>query len=210
MPSPSAPPDARARPLAFPSARVERDAHHTFAVVCQHVRETDRVLDVGCGAGWVAAMLHGRGQREVIGVDVVDGRRTDIPHFELFDGVALPFPDQRFDAVVLAFVLHHVPNDRKRALLREVGRVVCGHVVVLEDTPVNWIDRLMNQLHGRAYRRSIGSRASFGFYTQAEWETLFRDEGFDVIASQRLPRTIRSPLMPFARSVVVLRRPARR
>jgi len=108
------------------------------------------------------------------------------------------------DVVVLSFVLHHVPDERKRALLREALRVCRGTVVIVEDTPVTLLDRLMNRRHGESYRRRIKSTASFGFLTEGEWRWLFRGMGLEPEA-RPLSRFCRSILQPFARTAFLLR-----
>jgi len=141
----------------------------------------------------------------VQGVDIVDIRRNKDYPFRLYDGLTLPFPDRSFDVVVLSFVLHHVPDDRKLALLEEALRVSRGKVVVVEDTPTSAFDRVMNRRHGESYRRKIGSRASFGFLTEGEWRWLFRGMGLEPEA-RPLSRFCRSILQPFARTLFVLRK----
>jgi SAM-dependent methyltransferase len=160
------------------------------------------VLDVGCGEGYVLAEL--AAAHEVMGVDIVDLRATELPRFALYDGLHLPCADGSFDAVLLAFVLHHVPNDLKPALVREARRVTRRTLVVLEDTPRTFLDRLACGLHGRAYRRKVGSTAAFGFYDQARWDAFFAELGLAVVTSTALPRFERDWKRPWARSCFVL------
>jgi hypothetical protein len=107
--------------------------------------------------------------------------------------------------VVLSFVLHHVPNERKLALLEEALRVSRAKVVVVEDTPSTAFDRLMNRRHGEAYRRKIRSSAAFGFLTAGEWRWLFRGMGIEP-EMHPLSRFCRSIVQPFARTLFVLRK----
>ena len=117
----------------------------------------------------------------------------------------MPFPDRTFDLVVLSFVLHHVPNEKKLALLDEALRVSRAKVVIVEDTPSTAFDRLMNRRHGESYRRRIRSTAAFGFLTQGEWRWLFRGMGLEP-ETHPLSRFCRSILQPFARTAFVLRK----
>ena len=181
---------------------------HTLSFVRPVLRAGDRVLDIGCGEGWVLAEL--AGEHEVMGVDIVDLRRKFIPPFgfELYDGLQVPCADGSFDVVLLTFVLHHVPNDRKAQLVREARRVTRRNVVVLEDTPRNAIDRLACNMHGRAHRKRIGTTADFGFYDQTGWEIFFDQQGLRVTTSQALPRFGRDLIRPWARSWFVLEKTA--
>jgi SAM-dependent methyltransferase len=178
------------------------------SLVAPHLAPGAAVLDIGCGEGWVAEEVSRRGVAEVVTVDVVDVRRSRALPFSLYDGVHLPFPDARFDVVMLNFVLHHVPNERKVALLSEALRVTRRKVFILEDTPTTALDRFVSQRHGEAYRRKIASDAPFGFLTPNEWLWLFRGMGLEAEATS-LSRFCRSVAQPFARAAFVVRKPPR-
>lgn len=190
--------------LAYHSRGVPRDARHTVSLVSPHAPSGSTVLDVGCGEGYVAAEL-ARGGASVSMVDIVDIRRVAGGTFRRFDGTHLPFDDGTFDLVMLNFVLHHVPDDGKIALLREAARVSRDKIFIMEDTPRNALDRWMNDQHGRRFRERIASNAPFGFLTRREWEWLFRGLGFPSCESRSLGRFCRAPWQPFARSTFVLR-----
>jgi ubiquinone/menaquinone biosynthesis C-methylase UbiE len=91
-----------------------------------------RVLEVGCGTGVVARDLAAiPGVASVVGVDpsrqFIQRARAlsqDDPvlRFEVGDGTALPFDDQRFDVAVFATTLCHVTDPR--AALGEAFRVL--------------------------------------------------------------------------------------
>lgn len=187
----------------YHSRIVRRESRQAAALVACHVQAGAGILDVGCGEAYVAAELVHRGMR-VETVDIVDVRRVRELNFRLFDGLNLPFPDGAFEVVMLNFVLHHVPDDRKPHLLREAARVSRDKVFILEDTPRNAFDRLMNRRHGESYRNKIGSRAPFGFLTRREWEWLFTGLGLLLRESRALGRFCRAPWQPFARSAFLL------
>ena len=189
----------------YRSRTVRKETMHTVSLLTPHLAPGDSVLDVGCGEGYVLDELADRGVRNVHGVDIVDIRRHKDRPFRLYDGATLPFRDRSFDLVVLSFVLHHVPNDRKLALLGEALRVSRAKVVVVEDTPSTALDRLMNRRHGEAYRRKIHSTAAFGFLTAGEWRWLFRGMGLEP-EMHPLSRFCRSIIQPFARTAFVLRK----
>ena len=93
-----------------------------------------RVLDIGTGTGHVAEAIGATGLT-IVGCDVVDLRMA-VVRFVLYDGGALPFRSNGFDAVLLVTVLHHVPAAQHNLLLAEALRVlrVGGRLVVFEDT----------------------------------------------------------------------------
>jgi ubiquinone/menaquinone biosynthesis C-methylase UbiE len=175
---------------------------HTLSCVRPALRPGDAVLDIGCGEGFVLAEL--AAEHQVMGIDVVDLRATSLPRFARYDGLHVPCPDRSFDVALLTFVLHHVPNELKPVLVREVARVTRRAIVVLEDTPRTLLDRLAATLHGRAFQRKVGSTAAFGFYDQGRWERFFADAGLRVAVSTRLSRLERDWKRPWARSCFVL------
>jgi SAM-dependent methyltransferase len=187
----------------YHSRGARRDTQHTVGLVSPHVARGAAVLDVGCGEGYVAAEL-ARREADVTTIDIVDIRRVECGPFQRFDGDYLPFRDHQFDLVMLNFVLHHVPDDRKIGLLREAARVSRDKVFILEDTPRNLLDRLLNRRHGERFRARIGSCAPFGFLTRREWEWLFRGLGLPLRESRTVGRFSRAPWQPFARSAFLL------
>jgi SAM-dependent methyltransferase len=88
-------------------------------------RKTNRLLDIGCGAGSLleAARKHGW---QAQGLDVSSHAATHVRGlgFEVFEG-ELPeaaFPDQHFDVVTAAELLEHIFEPR--ALVQEVARIL--------------------------------------------------------------------------------------
>lgn len=90
-----------------------------------------RLLDIGCGTGYVVA-LYARGGARVTGIDIaersVELTRKRLEYLglqakvQIGNAESLPFPDASFDVVSSFGVLHHTP-DTARAL-REVHRVL--------------------------------------------------------------------------------------
>jgi ubiquinone/menaquinone biosynthesis C-methylase UbiE len=152
----------------------------------------------------VAWQLAQRHRGLVCAVDIVDCRKRRTSQFALYDGINLPFGDASCDVVNLSFTLHHIPNETKPSVIAEVRRVVRRAVVVMEDTPRNFIDRYYNRRHGEEFRRSIGSTAAYGFYTQKEWEAFFAAHGFAIVQTTRIGRFARDWEQPFARTCFVL------
>jgi len=96
-----------------------------------------RWIDVGCGNGAFTQLIVDRcAPSEVHGIDPSDGQlafaRTRLPgrvaRFWQGDAMALPFPDNRFDAAVMALVLVFVPDPRKG--VDEMVRVVASGGIV--------------------------------------------------------------------------------
>ncbi|HTO80910.1 MAG TPA: class I SAM-dependent methyltransferase [Methylomirabilota bacterium] len=66
-------------------------------------------------------------------------RFPGLAEFTPFDGIALPFPDGRFDLAFAACVFHHIEHDRHVSLLGEIHRVLrpAGRLFVFEHNPLN-------------------------------------------------------------------------
>lgn len=107
-------------------ALMSRATGFAIAPLLDCVRPGDRVLDVGCGPGTLAAAAAERGA-QVTGVDLAEGMvaeaRRRHPGLELLqaDAEALPFPDGAFDVALGAFLVNHTPD--AEAAVRELRRV---------------------------------------------------------------------------------------
>lgn len=129
------------------------------------------VLDLATGTADVALALvrHGRGVRQVIGVDQAEemlrlGRNkverhglADRIHFEKADALALPFKAGLFDAVTVAFGLRNLPDLIKGFM--EIRRVLGpgGRLIVLEfSMPANFLVRPFFYLYLKFIVPAIG------------------------------------------------------
>jgi len=159
-----------------------------------------RVLDVGCGSGFIAHHLSALLGARVSGIDV--RKNVDAPiDYAAFDGVHFPVEDDSFDAVLLCYVLHHAQD--QPAFLDEVKRVLRdgGLVVVYEDIPEARWDSAACRAHDRAWRSRTGPCT---FRLWEEWRHIFTAAGFEVISERRLSRW-RNLTHPVRRGLYVLR-----
>lgn len=159
-----------------------------------------RVLDVGCGSGFIAHHLSALLGTRVSGIDV--RKHSDAPiDYAAFDGAHFPADDNSFDAVLLCYVLHHAQD--QPAFLREVRRVLRagGLVAVYEDIPEAAWDATACRAHERAWRKRTGPCR---FRLWEEWRHVFNAAGFEVISVRRLSRW-RNLTHPVRRGLYVLR-----
>jgi SAM-dependent methyltransferase len=146
-----------------------------------------RVLDVGCGDGFIDKLvMERRPDLEISGIDVVMRRsETHIP-VEPFDGTTIPYDDGSMDVVMLVDVLHHTetPVD----LLREALRV-SRDGLVLKDVTTGDPDRLAKAtLTGMDW---VGNARHdvplpYNFFTREQWRAAFDELG--VVESERRER----------------------
>ena len=130
------------------------------------LRNTDRVLDCGCGMGYLSMVMGEVSEAFIIGVDGDHGRlrwaqRENVPaELAQVDIDTLPFADGTFDKILLSEVLEHLPDDTVG--LRELWRVLKpGGIVAISvphaNYPFLWdpINRTL-ELVGASPMRSAG------------------------------------------------------
>jgi ubiquinone/menaquinone biosynthesis C-methylase UbiE len=114
------------------------------------VGEAGQVLDVGCGPGDVLLMLSGQ-IGAGIGIDLADDdlsraecerqrRKVTNVTFRHADATALPFPDERYNTVLLlGDVLTYMEPSKHEAVVAELNRVlVDGGTALHESTNWDW------------------------------------------------------------------------
>lgn len=135
----------------------------------------DRVLDIGCGKGY---LLHDLTEAlpglQVEGIDVsqyaLDHAIASVqPFLRRGSAVELPWPDRVFDLVLSINVLHNLYNYELCRALREMERVARGGKYLVVDS-YRTEEEKVNLLNWQLTCES--------FYTPAEWEWLFAQCGY--------------------------------
>ena len=143
-----------------------------------------RVLDIGCGTGSLAVLVKRLyPAAQVVGVDP-DPRALDLARrktdgaglsvrFDRAFGDALGYPDASFDRVLSSMMLHHVPDEEKPRMLREICRVLKpdGRLELLD------FDGPDGGLHG-ALGRLLHSHARLRGNSEDRVLQLLREAGF--------------------------------
>jgi len=115
-----------------------------------------RVLDLGCGTGTLALLIHEQEPRaEVFGIDGdpnilrlarKKARDRDVTvHYVHGMSFDLPYPGESFDRVVSSLFFHHVSEENKRRSLAEARRVLKsdGELHIADwGTPANLLMKL--------------------------------------------------------------------
>lgn len=170
-----------------------------------HIQAGQRVLDVACGTGVLARTAAERvgASGSVVGLDVNEGmlavavRKTPDIEWRHGRAEALPFDDERFDAVVSQFGLMFF-EDRSSAL-REMMRVLRpgGQLAVAVWDSLDNIHgyaglvALLERLFGEQTANAL--RAPFALGNTVELGDLFDDAGIPQVEITTLDGTARFP-----------------
>lgn len=180
--------------------------------IADYVRGKDQrklaMLDVACGTGrFLNQAAQAFPAMPMTGIDLsaayIDAARERLHgrrNVKLMEGNAehLPFDDSALDIVTSIFLYHELPGDIRRAVTREIFRVLKpGGIYVLEDS-LQWgdvpgydgmLEAFPHRFHEPFYEHFLGD----------DLAALFRECGFEVIET--------SPV--FLSKVVVGRKPVR-
>ena len=170
-----------------------------------------RVLDLGCGNGWLANRIAGIERSLVIGTDVNDveleqarrvfGQRAglDFVHHDMRDA---ELPMEQADAIVVASAIQYVPNPGRLIELWLRSLAAHGEIHILDSPIYAPVEVAAARDRSRRHYAAIGVPEMADVYHHHSWEA-FEPFTFEVLYRPEAPmtrlrrRVLRTPRSPF-------------
>jgi ubiquinone/menaquinone biosynthesis C-methylase UbiE len=137
------------------------------------ITPSSRVLDIGCGNAIVTEELRKHFLCPIVGTDILDYRKTDLPFNIMTNPGKLPFGNNDFDICMFNDALHH--SNEQEDLLNEAARVA-NKVLIFEMEPTitaKIVEVLVNQIH------NPNMNIPFNIKTSGQWRSCFERLNFD-------------------------------
>lgn len=177
-----------------------------LASIRELVKPGQKVVEVGCGTGWLLVLLAQQGMRNLVGIDfskeqirrallrAAEGGVTDSIEFVVGTIATLRERADRFDLVIMHAFLHHLSIVEIRSLIEEIRSVIApdGHLILLE--PVanrNEQPNLATRILMRVLRRLVWLAAS-----QTIRSKLWEQNSAEVCAREKINRRFQSQSPP--------------
>lgn len=156
--------------------------HGRTLYITQFVADSDikdkKVLDIGCGFGWLELNFLQRGAGRITGIEISEKNletarkyiKSQKVFFRVGSAVDLPFESQSFDTVVSWDVMEHIPKNSETRMFQEVSRVLKGKGIFYLSVPY---DSFFSKIFDPAWWL-IGHR----HYTKRKLISLAKENGY--------------------------------
>jgi len=143
-----------------------------YRVVLQRIGRAERVLDLGCGDGYLMGLIRPL-TKQIIGADsefsglaLAREKLTSLSSIQIIGSSCyeLPFRDQRFDLILLTDVIEHL--EQPAECLSEIRRVLTLKGTLLITTPRWRPDRMWDTSHVREFKPEEMRRILEPFFSQ--------------------------------------------
>lgn len=138
--------------------------------IVPHLRENERVLDVGCGGGTLGRALMDASDcpKGVVVMGVERFKRSGEPiEVVSYDGVRMPFGARTYGVVILADVLHHEEDPDR--LIRECARVSRRLLIVKDHQLQGPLAQQRISLLDWAANTPYGIECLYRYNTPTQW-----------------------------------------
>lgn len=145
-----------------------------------------KVLDFGCGEGFFAELIFGKGKINV-GLDLFNNKRIKeakkniYKKISLYDGDTIPYHNNHFNTVISNCVLEHIPNINQS--LKEIYRVLKPGRYFLTSVMANqWENNLFgSKIFGKQYLKYMRkTQVHHNLFSNKQWQTYFKKAGFQI------------------------------
>jgi SAM-dependent methyltransferase len=144
--------------------------------ITPHLRDNDRVLDVGCGFGALGKSILDSplcpAGVEVLGVERIK-RGDELIPVEAYSGNVLPYAANSFDVVILADVLHHEPDPHH--LIVDCVRVTRRLLIIKDHKLEGLLAQQRISLLDWAANAPYGVPCLYRYNTPKQWHQWFSE-----------------------------------
>jgi len=154
--------------------------------ILPHLRENEKMLDIGAGSGYLGEILSRK--VKVTLIDIVDYNQTRLP-LSIYDGKKLPYRDSSFDVGIIVAVLHHTPNPEK--FLQEVRRV-CKRIIIVEEVYSTILGRIFIDGWEWFWNKTSGISTFYNFHSTEEWKDIFDNIGMYISHYEKFSSTLKT------------------
>jgi 2-polyprenyl-3-methyl-5-hydroxy-6-metoxy-1,4-benzoquinol methylase len=122
--------------------RIKTKLEKNYKVFHELVPQEGKILDIGCGYGFMAYMLHFTAAKRIItGIDYDEEKIETANHcFSKSDNVnfihsdVLSFNFEKYDAIIMADILHYLqPDEQKQVIEKCMQQLNDGGIVIIRD-----------------------------------------------------------------------------
>lgn len=162
-------------------------------------KNTFRLLDIGCGIGYVAKTVQALYPKSVLyGIDIsqqvidtaIKQDASKKIHFKVGNEINIPYADHTFDFAVCRFSIHHYPQMIQH--LKEVHRILenNGTYLIIDVVPdAGLYDQYLNDIHVKVEPDS----GHVKFYTLNEYEDILNQSDFNMVKVEYFPLVLEFP-----------------
>lgn len=139
-----------------------------------NLKNGDKILDIGCGKGFLLYDLAAEGDFDLYGLDISNYALRRVPHrlkarLELGTAEKLPYKDKYFDLVFSINTIHNLPRDKCIKALQEIERVSKGNSYVV-------VDSYHSSEEKELFEQWALTAETYGY--PYEWEQIFNEAGY--------------------------------
>lgn len=155
----------------------KRRIAYYIASLCE---DGSTVLDVGCDDGSLAKMIVDiKPSLKFEGVDIQDRRPSFITK-KIYDGKRLPYPENKFDIVMVTDVLHH--TDDIPSLLAEMKRVSKKYLIIKDHRSYGKISEAIYSVFDYFANVAYGITCTFNYPSLTRWKRYFQESQLEIVA----------------------------
>lgn len=173
--------------------RIKTGLEKNYALFDQLVPRSGKILDIGCGYGFMAMMLHFRSkERHITAIDYDEEKSSTAQHcfsrgneLQFVSGNALQFDMQVYDAILICDVLHYLtPADQQALIRNSMDHLKEGGKLIIREGNAEISDRHKGTLLSEFFSTTIfgfnkTSKEGLSFLSATTIREIAAEKGFE-------------------------------